>query len=251
MRQIILIIPLLAFFNAMCQVKIHAHNDYEKPYPLVNALKYRVFSIEADVYPIGNELFVAHNKADIRPGNTLSRLYIDKIVALFNEHKGAVTSDTGYRLALVIDIKENHEEVIRQLVKVLERDIRLFDRSLNPNAVQIIISGDRGPVENWASYPRYLYFDGRPTESYNPVILKRVATISDSYSRYSGDETKIANVVTAVHQLGKPLRFWGAPDDEPSWRFLHAHGVDIINSDKVEACSRFFEAIAAGEKQPR
>lgn len=184
---------LIALFSScicFAQVKIHAHNDYEKAYPLINALRYSVFSIEADVFPGDNDLFVAHTKNNIKANETLNKLYLQPILSFFKKHKGSVSSDTSYQLALVIDIKEKGEQVIQQLINLLEPNKELYDRKLNRHAVQIIISGDRGSLFKWTSYPQYLYFDGRPYESYDNLMQQRVAMISDSYTRYADDSKK-------------------------------------------------------------
>ncbi len=232
---------LLLYNTCSAQVKIHAHNDYEKQNPLTNALKYRVFSVEADVFFGEHELYVAHSRIEITAAKTLNALYIQPIITLFNQNKGHVSTDTSYRLALVIDIKEKGEQVIQQLIKLLNPYTLQFNRRTNRHAVQIIISGDRGPLQKWADYPEYLYFDGRPYEEYDSLTLQRIAMISDSYTRYADSIDKKKLVINKVHRQGKLLRFWGAPDNKKSWDSLHSLGVDIINTDQVEACSQYFK----------
>lgn len=237
---------IILFYNTcFAQVEIHAHNDYEKPYPLVNALKHRVFSVEADVFFGEHDLYVAHDRVNVNPGKTLNTLYIQPIIALFNQNKGYVSTDTSYQFALVIDIKEKGEQVIQQLITLLNPYTLQFNRKKNRHAVQIIISGDRGPLQKWADYPEYLYFDGRPYEEYDALMLQRIAMISDSYTRYANSIDKRTLVINKVHEQGKPFRFWGAPDNKQTWNLLHSLGVDIINTDHVEECSRFFREMNA------
>jgi len=241
-----LIYSIFFLYNTcFAQVKIHAHNDYEKPYPLTNALKHRVFSVEADVFFGEHDLYVAHNRIDINAAKTLNALYIKPIVTLFGQNKGYVSTDTSYQFALVIDIKEKGEQVIQQLIKLLNPYTLQFNRKMNRHAVQIIISGDRGPLQKWADYPEYLYFDGRPYEEYDTLMLQRIAMISDSYTRYADSIDKRKSVINKAHVQGKPLRFWGTPDNKQNWDLLHSLGVDIINTDYVEACSQYFRKINA------
>src|SRR4030095_3493412 len=59
------ILILFACIPFHAQSLIHAHNDYQKQEPLTNALRYKVFSIEADIYLSDNMLLVAHNKNEL------------------------------------------------------------------------------------------------------------------------------------------------------------------------------------------
>jgi alkaline phosphatase len=54
----------------------HSHNDYENPTPFFVAFDNGFGSIEADIFAIGDSLFVAHNKQNIKPGRTLKNLYL-------------------------------------------------------------------------------------------------------------------------------------------------------------------------------
>jgi alkaline phosphatase len=119
-----------------------------------------------------------------------------------------------------------------------------YSRLIHPlkrkNGIKIIISGNRGSPESWLSWPSWIYFDGRPTEQYDAPTLDRVGLISDSYSKYSTAPDQIISISKQTHEQGKLLRLWGAPDEAPSWARLNASGVDIINTDKVTECRRYF-----------
>jgi len=65
----------------------------------------------------------------------------------------------------MIDIKENSEAVITQLVKLLSPYRGVFDRTVNPKAAQVVLSGERGSVQRWIQWPSYILFDGRPDEN--------------------------------------------------------------------------------------
>ncbi|QEC67839.1 glycerophosphodiester phosphodiesterase [Panacibacter ginsenosidivorans] len=246
MRNIFLCVLLfMGYIAAAQQPLIHSHNDYEKPEPLFNALRNKAFTIEADVYP-GDSLFVAHDKKDIRAGRTLVNMYLQPIVQLFNSYHGRISGDADYAPILMIDIKENSELVIPALVKLLAPYRDVFDRSINPHAVLIVLSGERGHNAQWTQWPAYIFFDGRPYERYDNAILKRVAFISDSYMNYISPkdsiDIKLKQLVAATHNKGKLLRLWAIPDNEAYWRKFHEMGIDIINTDKVAGCSRYFSA---------
>jgi alkaline phosphatase len=187
-------------------VRIHSHNDYDQPEPFTNAWRNKAYIIEADVYP-DDSLYVSHEKADIKPGKTLVSVYLQPIEALFAKHHGYISDDTAYAPMLMIDIKENNAVVIPQLVKLLELRREVFDRSVNLHAVQVVLSGERGPQQQWNQWPSYILFDGRPYERYDSATLQRVAFISDTYTNYANDnniaatEKRLKELADKVHAL--------------------------------------------------
>lgn len=249
MRPILAILfCLLVACPVWGQIMIHSHNDYDNVRPLWNALDNKVNSIEADVVFAKGTLIVTHSEKEIRRKKTLSALYLDPIIELFKKNNGQIAADKDYRIALMIDIKKDTKEVMQELIRLVAPYRNIFDRSVNPNAVQLIISGDRGPSSEWKNYPSYIFFDGRPTEEYDTEALGKVAWISDNYFNYlkfrnnSGDSILISSTIQKAHSLHKPFRFWGAPDTEPVWQLLKNCGIDIINTDKLEECRKFLDS---------
>lgn len=50
--------------------RAHAHNDYEHPRPLLDALDHRFGSVEADVFLVGDQLLVGHDATELdRPAH--------------------------------------------------------------------------------------------------------------------------------------------------------------------------------------
>ena len=243
------LISLLILITALCtagaQVKIHAHNDYLKALPLYDALQQHSFSIEVDIFLVKGQLLVGHTLKETTKKKTLSSLYINPIISLFKKHHGFISADSSYKTSLVIDIKQNGTEVLKELVKIFQPLRSYFDRSVNPHAVQLIISGDRGPISEWKNYPAYIYFDGRPFEEYDKNAIDKIAMISDNYYKYLnrsnyGDIAKLSAVVKKAHDWNKPFRFWASPDTETVWKLLKQCGADIINTDKVRECREYF-----------
>lgn len=246
MKNLFFAICLFSVHFLAAQTSIHSHNDYEKPKPLITALENKALNVEADVYLENGVLLVAHERKEINPERTLKALYIDPIVKIFEANKGAISKDKSYKANLVIDIKEKGAEVIKALVTLIEPHRKYFDRKINPNAMQIVLSGDRTAIENWVSYPAYIQFDGRPYEQYDRATLDRLAFISDSYSKYVIRQEplnldSVKSVIARVHALKKPIRFWGAPDNEDWWKKFVDLKVDILNTDKVAECRRFLK----------
>ena len=225
---------------------VHAHNDYEKPRPFKEAYEQRADYIEADVWLQNGQLIVAHSREEMKPGLTLDSLYLGPMTKLYTQHGGRISSERNYAPALVIDIKDKVEEVMPILASKLQQCINCFNRTANPNAVQIIISGNRPKPEAFLDYPSFIWFDGRPTELYDEETLRRVALVSDNfrnYSRWDGtgeipdsDKEKLKRIIKRVHKDDKPIRFWAIPDNPNAWKQLRKLGVDIINTDKVAEC---------------
>ena len=234
---------LLVYHWSFAQVRIHAHNDYQQAEPLNNALRNQVYSIEADVWLINDTIKVAHDARELPMAPSLFSLYLQPIIRLFEINQGHVTRDSGYSPILMIDIKEKGNVVITELVKLLSAYQTVFNRNVNPSAIQIVISGDRG--DNWQQWPSFILFDGRPNEQYDEAGLKRIAFISDSYFNYSRQkdtvDSAIQKLADTVHRQGKLLRLWAIPDTPLSWDKLQKLGVDIINTDKVEDCHLYFK----------
>lgn len=235
-----LLLLLLGFSGFSQSPRIHAHNDYQKQEPLYNALRNKVYSVEADVYLVGDSLRVAHDPKDRLTAPSLISLYLQPIADLFAKHRGHIAADPDYAPILMIDVKENGPAAIAQLARDLSGFPGVFDRSVNSHAVQIVISGERGPIESWTQQPANIQFDGRPYEIYDSATLARVAFVSDSYLNYTRPKDSIDAHVRQLaeksHAMGKLLRLWAIPDNPDSWRHLLKLGVDIINTDRVSEC---------------
>ena len=243
MQRLLLLLLLTVSTGCLSYAqKIHAHNDYEKPRPFVNAYEQRADYIEADVWLQNGKLVVSHNKP--KPNApTLDSLYINPIVALFEQHNNKPSPDRDYTFNLVIDIKANSAEVLPILLATLSKHLTYFNRGANAKAVQVVISGERPNITAFLDYP-LLQFDGRPSEVYDEETLQKIALISDnfrSYSQWDGngdipkdDKDKLKRVIKRAHSDNKPFRFWAIPDTPNGWKQLRKAGVDIINTDKVE-----------------
>ncbi|TCD26147.1 glycerophosphodiester phosphodiesterase [Pedobacter psychrodurus] len=232
---------ILSGMFAKAQVKIHSHNDYTHQKPFFEAINNNVFSIEADVFVVGDSLMVAHSKKEIKAGNTLEQLYLKQIKALSGEKE-------YYTFQLMIDVKGDWDSTYRLLQKNLKKYQKYFGRQ-GRNTI-VVISGNRPPANTFHQY-FHLFFDGLPNVSYSQENLKKITMISDNFATYSKwkgvgeisetDKARLAEPINNAHQLGKPFRFWGAPDNEACWKLLHELGADIINTDKVTEATNYFK----------
>lgn len=222
------------------EVRIHSHNDYHQAEPLYNAIRNQAWSIEADIYLAGDKILVAHDTEELASAPSLEDLYLKPTQKLFKQNRGRISKAKDYTPVLMIDIKSEAGTTLPVLIRIFEPYTRVFNPGKKKKAVKVIISGDRGSPDTWHQWPEWLYFDGRPTEEYDAPTLDRVGLISDSYSKYADDPDQIRTVSSRVHDQVKLLRLWGAPDEASSWVRLKDLGVDIINTDKVAECRRYF-----------
>jgi glycerophosphoryl diester phosphodiesterase family protein len=235
---------LLQISSLNAQILIHAHNDYEKPEPLFNALRQKAFVVEADVYLVDGNLLVAHDRKDLDSNRTLSRLYLDPLDSMFRANHGYVSSDKSYKPALAVDIKASGSAALLVIQKLINAHPNIFDSKRSKGAIYVLVSGDRGPIAEWKKFPPAVRFDGRPTETYDTETLKKVVTISESYGKYYNNGTlkrdSLLIMIKAAHAQKKLVRIWGAPDFPATWKAFLEMGIDIINTDKPEEARKTF-----------
>jgi alkaline phosphatase len=171
-------------------------------------------------------------------------MYLHPIDSLFRLYNGYISSDSDYLPVLMIDIKEKPTEVINMLAEELGALPSRFNRKVNAHSMMVILSGDRGDPASWAKNPTFIFFDGRPNETYDSATLSRVQMISDDYYnqvdfRNAGELSRIKKVIVQAHLQNKPIRFWGAPDTPRQWKLLRDLGVDVLSTDHVKECRKF------------
>ena len=254
----------LATLAAACQsptapptgprVQLHAHNDYLHPRPLQQALAAGFTSVEADVFLVDGELRVGHERWQLRPGRTLTSLYLEPL------HRGW-QADGQFapgvtQVQLLVDIKADAAAVHRALAAELSRyrDMltRFRDDGVTCGAVTVILSGSR-PRELVAAEPeRLCAIDGRLADltASPPPSPFLVPLVSDSWSRVCdwdgrdeplpAERVRLRDLVAQAHAQGRQLRFWGIPDRIECWRELAEAGVDWIGSDRLRDCAAWY-----------
>lgn len=235
------LIPILLLPNA------HAHNDYAHPRPLLDALEQGFLNVEADVYLVEGELRVGHDRRDLKPGRTLESLYLDPLSERVRKNHGNVYEQTAM-LTLMVDLKEDGARLQPVLSKRLAKYRGMLTErkgsTVQARAVRIVLSGAR--TGDCAAGDGFFFKDGQPKDVGDPAY--RTPWISDSYSASLGTlasplpsvgKTKLETLVRQAHAGGKLLRLWGGPDGPETWRELRNAGVDLINTDKLEALRRF------------
>jgi len=238
-------------------MQAHAHNDYRHERPLLDALTHGFTGVEADIFLVEGDLFVAHDRDEITAERTLRRLYLDPLGQLARQNGGRVYRD-GPQVTLLIDIKSDAVATYKVLDRVLAEYKDIFT-SFGPNgrsdkAVLAVVSGNR-PYELMASQKiRYAGYDGRLTDLQSDAPASLVPLISDrwtSHFKWRGEgeipaeeRRKLRDIVRVSHEKGRRVRFWATPDTpsparEAVWRELTAAGVDLINTDDLEGLREF------------
>ncbi len=236
----------------------HSHNDYEHERPLFDALDCHFKSIEADVYLVGDSLFVAHNSEDIKTGRTLRQLYLEPLKDQIKKNNGSVYGN-GEEVILFIDIKDDGLKTYQLLHKILEghkKDLTFFENGIKKTgSILVVVSGNR-PIEFMqAQKIRYAGFDGRLENLDSDISPDLMPIVSDNWPKYfkwdgtgkmpKPEKQKLAELSKKAKQKGYLLRFWGTPDRTTeqriaAWTELKKVKVGLIGADNLKELQQFF-----------
>jgi len=252
MKKIITLFCLQFFLFAQAQEysssNIHSHNDYAGKLPFYEAYSNEAGVIEADVFLVNNELFVAHTSKEITPQNTLKSQYLDPLAVKFKS-LGGKAYPSNKTLILMIDIKTEADATL----KLITQQLRTYPDLISNKNLKIVISGNRPSPANWKDYPEFIYFDGRLNENYTLEQLSRVEMISEDLKEitvWNGkgvltqtDSEKIQAIIKKVHDQHKKIRFWATQDNVNTWMTLMNLKVDFIGTDNVSELTHFINNI--------
>lgn len=239
---------------AILITQAHAHNDYEHPHPLRDALDHGFCSVEADIYLVEGQLLVAHARNQVKPGRTLQALYLNPLRERVKQNGGRVFRN-GPEFTLLIDLKQNWRVLYPALRRVLEHYkgiLTTFDHGIvHTNAVLVIITGDRDKTMFAGETTRLAAYDGQLSDLKANPPASLVPWISASWgSRFhwrgtgqipEAELVQLKAIVRQAHAQGRRVRFWGAPDNPTFWQTIHDAGVDLINTDNLAGVESFFK----------
>lgn len=231
------------FYNAF------SHNDYWRARPLFSALEKRFNCVEADLWPIGGVLYVAHDRPQADSLISFGRLYIEPLIARIRRNGGKVYPGSDRPFYLMVDPKEKGEEVYRLLKKQLEPYREYFCRMENgvyrEGAVLLFISGDR-PMQTLPNETdRIAFLDGQVKDLGKGIPTTLQPVVSDNYADFftwkgegnmpDTELRQMRKILSDAHAEGKLFRWWGAPDTEEFKRFFLREGVDLVGADDLDA----------------
>ncbi|KAI2704369.1 hypothetical protein CBS147317_5626 [Penicillium roqueforti] len=120
--------------NGVIPVPCHSHNDYWRHIPLRSALRAGCISVEADVWPWGNDILVGHSRSTVHRG-TLQSLYLDPLLKILDTHNappsrswphvmnqeivGVFPNDPKQTVTLLVDCKTDGDRTLPLLVEQL------------------------------------------------------------------------------------------------------------------------------------
>ncbi|MEU6843810.1 phosphatidylinositol-specific phospholipase C/glycerophosphodiester phosphodiesterase family protein [Streptomyces sp. NPDC046716] len=242
--------------------RAHAHNDYDHPRPLFDALDHRFNSVEADIYLVDGDLLVAHDPVDLDPARTLESLYLAPLAARVRAQHGSVYRGWRLPLQLLIDIKTEGDATYRELDRQLRRYRVLFTTyahgKVHTGPVTAVVSGDRaaGPVIA-AQRTRSAFYDGRLTDLGTADPASFIPLISDNWANNfawlgsgpmpAAERERLRGIVSTAHARGQRVRFWATPDlsgpeRDAVWGELIAADVDHLNTDDLAGLEAFLDA---------
>jgi len=235
----------------------HSHNDYEHERPLFDALECNFKSIEADVYAIGDSLFVAHNSEDIKPGRTLRTLYLEPLKNQITKNNGSVYGN-GEEVILFIDIKDDGLKTYQLLHKILEnfkQDLTVFENGVKKTgSILVVVSGNRPFEFMQVQKIRYAGYDGRLENLESDISPNLMPVVSDNWPKYfkwdgigempETEKQKLTELSKKAKQKGYVLRFWGTPNRTVEqritvWTELKIAGVGLIGADDLGELQKF------------
>ena len=236
--------------SAQRPIAMHSHNDYNRVAPFWEAYSQGCVSIEADVFLQDGEILVAHNREDVTADRSLRAMYIEPIVKVFRGNGGRMWKGSDDRLQLMIDLKTG--ESLPGVVALAEEYPDVFTTE---NGVKIVITGSEPAPEDFDKWPSWLWFDGdfqrNDKIEYTPDQLKRIALISTDFRRFAknwngkgrminSELDAVTKAIEDAHAVGKPIRFWDAPEGTTAYFTLYKLGVDFFNTDYPAKCALFF-----------
>jgi alkaline phosphatase len=160
-----------------------------------------------------------------------------------------LAKDHQRKLILLVDIKDDYKISLPLLVKELSSLNKFLSDQSKQRQLTVVISGNRPRPDEYINYPAFIFFDDDLKLSHSPNEWKRVGLVSlplYRIKRWNGkdkfdaaDSVNLKNLIDSVHQAGKPIRFWAAPDTELSWQMQMNVKVDLIGTDKINELAEF------------
>ena len=206
--------------SAQAPVLIHSHNDYTRNVPFWQAYAQNVYSIEADVFLKDGTLLVGHEMEDLSPDMTFEALYYTPAVTMFDRNGGKPYAN-GQPLQLMVELKSETAPAMEALIALLSRRPDVFDPSVNPAAIRITITGNVPASVISTNFGAYSIWNGKGS-----LIIKEAEVVRA--------------LIDKVHKMGKPIRFWNAPEGTTPYYTFYNMGIDYFNTDHPEVCAAYF-----------
>ncbi|KAF7347756.1 Alkaline phosphatase [Mycena venus] len=254
---------------------IHSHNDYWRDVPLLTALSFGVASVEADVWLVGETLYVGHEMAALTTDRTFDSLYIQPLLSIIagqnpksqftvnqSSINGVFDTSSTTPLQLLVDMKTDGPStlpfVLSALQPLRERGYLTTCASngtctLGP--LVVVGTGNTPLAGIQALSPRDVFFDA-PLIALNSTFDITLSPIASTDYEVAVGWSGIGNIngtqlaaiqkyVADAHALGIRARFWDTPGwpihaRNNVWQTLIDNGADWLNADDLEAAATMF-----------
>jgi len=231
----------------------YAHNDYWHQHPLYDALRNGFTYIEADVWVRNGHLLVAHKPPFWGKHPSLNALYLQPLASLFaNNSAGNIDN-----VVLMIDIKSGPSKTYKLLKELLVSYQPILSGYKNGvvtiRQLTIILTGKRPLNRLREDTARWMFADADiekidTADTASGLYLtasgrySNIVTWRGQHTIQQEEKDKLKSLVTKAHAAGQKVRLWASPENERVWMQLLDCGVDLINTDKLDALRKFLTA---------
>jgi hypothetical protein len=237
------------FTRNVLPVPCHSHNDYWRRIPLFEAVHAGCTSVEADVWLLGDDLFVGHEESALTSNRTFRALYLDPLEQILDRVNPTTTSgkrsdhgvfdeDSNQTLVLLVDFKTDGVPtfpfVWEQLDRLRQKGyLSHFDgKSFVERQITVVGTGNT-PFDLVIANSTYrdIFFDA-PLQQFSfnaPTATAERYNSTNSYfastslnqsigfpwtGKYSKKQVeKIRDQIKAAQRAGLKTRYW----DFPGW----------------------------------
>lgn len=232
----------------------HAHNDYEHPRPLFDALAANFESVEVDLFLNGDDIGVSHIGPPFK--GSLKSLYLEPMAQRVRTRGAVGDPGTGGAFFLWLDLKQGDQKLL-DLVAAQLAEYPMLTRfedegAASTGAVTVIITGHDAGKKALASRPGPRPY-ARDSNSYSPMdppADNRWGAYALSYPAFfswngqgpipPAQQRQLENLVHGVHALGRQLRLYGCPETKAWWRAAKQAGVDFVGGDDLTGIAEVF-----------
>lgn len=232
----------------------HAHNDYNKRKPLIDALKYGFMSMEIDVFAHKNKLKLAHVGLFLNVRKIIEEVYFEPLAKIL-DNKEWVYSSYHEPLELMVDFKTNSKETLPLLLKAIEPYKEHFtfytNNKIHNRPLKLVISGSGfqyNQVENLDTI--FVFLDGSVNnceQNFPNKLLARGSANYKSHFSWKGKKEmskesleKLKEYVKIGKNCDKKIRFYGMKHRKAIWKVFLDEGVGWINIDKKKKFANFY-----------
>lgn len=231
----------------------YAHNDYRNRQPLLEALALGYRGAEADLFRVGTELVVGHDRRGLRPSDTLARLYLEPLRRRLAACGHVLADSTPFHLN--IELKEPDAEAFRLLLRELAAHDDLFRP---PSPVRVTLVGWWPPPDSaptpWPECLRVQHEVKHGAAAADPRGLPPVGLVSIDYGKVltwrgrgevpHADRLALAKARALATTFASPLRVHHAPANARIYRWLLSEGVTLIGATDLARARSLLEELA-------